>query len=153
MATRRRFLSQIGQAGGFGAAYVMMQSLGLLAVPPATASTVRLPENSGKGKSVVILGAGIAGLVAAWELIKAGYRCTVLEARNRAGGRNWTIRNGSRVEMTDGTISLTSSGVTKAPPRSAAAMRAARSTASAPRVERPKVRWECCRDACANSRI
>jgi monoamine oxidase len=103
MATRRRFLSQIGQAGGFGAAYVMMQSLGLLAVPPATASTVRLPENSGKGKSVVILGAGIAGLVAAWELLKAGYRCTVLEARNRAGGRNWTIRNGSRVEMTDGT--------------------------------------------------
>jgi len=26
-----------------------------------------------------------------------------LEARGRAGGRNWTIRNGTRVEMTDGT--------------------------------------------------
>ena len=81
----------------------MMQSLGLLAIPAAKASTVALQENSGKGKTVVILGAGIAGMVAAWELKKAGYNCTILEARNRAGGRNWTIRNGTRVEMTDGT--------------------------------------------------
>src|ERR1035438_4945379 len=103
MTTRRTFLTQVGQAGGFGAAYVMMQSLGLLAIPAAKASSVTLPDNSGKGKSVVILGAGIAGMVAAWELKKAGYTCTILEARNRAGGRNWTIRNGTRVEMTDGT--------------------------------------------------
>ncbi len=103
MTTRRAFLTQVGQAGGFGAAYVMMQSLGLLAIRASKASRVALPENSGKGKSVVILGAGIAGMVAAWELKKAGYNCTILEARNRAGGRNWTIRNGTRVEMTDGT--------------------------------------------------
>jgi monoamine oxidase len=103
MTSRRMFLTQVGHVGGFGAAYVMMQSLGLLAIPAAKASTVALGENSGKGKSVVILGAGIAGMVAAWELKKAGYTCTVLEARNRAGGRNWTIRNGTRVEMTDGT--------------------------------------------------
>src|ERR1700682_1084823 len=103
MTSRRMFLTQVGQAGGFSAAYVMMQSLGLLAIPAAKASTIALPENSGKGKSVVILGAGIAGVVAAGELKKAGYTCTVLEARNRAGGRNWTIRNGTRVEMTDGT--------------------------------------------------
>src|SRR6202162_473974 len=104
MTTRRSFLTQVGQAGGFGAAYVMMQSLGLLAIPAAKASTVALAANSGKGKSVVILGAGIAGMVAAWELQKAGYTCTILEARNRAGGRNWTIRNGTRVEMTEGTM-------------------------------------------------
>ena len=103
MNTRRAFLTQVGQAGGFGAAYVLMQSLGLLATPASQASTVRLAENSGKGKSVVILGAGIAGMVAAWELKKAGYNCTILEARNRAGGRNWTIRGGTRIEMTDGT--------------------------------------------------
>jgi len=103
MTSRRMFLTQVGHAGGFGAAYVMMQSLGLLAIPAAQASTVALSENSGKGKSVVILGAGIAGMVAAWELRKAGYTCTILEARNRAGGRNWTVRNGTRVEMTDGT--------------------------------------------------
>ena len=93
----------VGHVGGFGAAYVMMQSLGLLPLPEAAASKVRLPEGSGQGKCVVILGAGIAGMVAAWELQKAGYSCAILEARGRAGGRNWTIRNGTRVEMTDGT--------------------------------------------------
>src|SRR5260221_1952064 len=103
MTTRRAFLMQVGQVGGFGAAYVMMQSLGLLPLPEAAASKVRLAEGSGQGKRVVILGAGIAGMVAAWELRKAGYSCTILEARGRAGGRNWTIRNGTRVEMTDGT--------------------------------------------------
>jgi len=106
MTTRRGFLSQVGQAGGFGAAYMMMQSLGLLPISASKASTVRLAENSGKGKSVVILGAGIAGMVAAWELQKAGYSCTILEARSRAGGRNWSIRNGTRVEMTDGTTQV-----------------------------------------------
>src|SRR5260370_8321029 len=80
-----------------------MEPLGLLPLPEAAASKVRLGEGSGQGKHVVILGAGIAGMVAAWELKKAGYTCTILEARNRAGGRNWTIRNGTRVEMTDGT--------------------------------------------------
>jgi len=40
---------------------------------------------------------------AAWELQKAVYRCTILEARDRAGGRELTIRNGTLVEMTDGT--------------------------------------------------
>jgi len=103
MTTRRDFLTQVGRAGGFGATYLIMQSLGLLPLQPSGASTVQLPKTSGRGKSVVILGAGIAGLVSAWELSKAGYNCVVLEARGRAGGRNWTIRKGTRVEMTDGT--------------------------------------------------
>jgi len=97
------FLTQVGRAGGYGATYLLMQSLGLLPIPSSRASTLQLPASSGKGKSVAILGAGIAGLVSAWELSKAGYSCTILEARGRAGGRNWTIRNGTRVEMTDGT--------------------------------------------------
>jgi monoamine oxidase len=62
---------QVGQVGGFGAAYVMMQSLGLLPLPEAAASKVCLAEGSGRGKRVVILGAGIAGMVAAWELARA----------------------------------------------------------------------------------
>ena len=106
MTTRRNFLMQVGRAGGFGATYLIMQSLGLLPVPASEASTLRLTADSGKGKTVVILGAGIAGLVSAWELSKAGYTCTILEARGRVGGRNWTIRNGTRVEMTDGTKQL-----------------------------------------------
>ena len=108
MTTRRGFLSKVGQAGGFGATYLMMQSLGLLPIAASKASEVNLPENSGKGKTVVILGAGIAGMVAAYELQKAGYSCTILEARSRAGGRNWTVRNGTRVEMTDGTTQVCS---------------------------------------------
>src|SRR6266704_1458337 len=103
MTTRRAFLMQVGQVGGFGAAYVMMQSLGLLPLPEAAASKVRLAEGSGQGKHVVILGAGIAGMVAAWELQKAGYRCTILEARSRPGGRNWSLRGGDIIEETDTT--------------------------------------------------
>ena len=84
MTTRRNFLTQVGRAGGFGATYLIMQSLGLLPLPASEASTLHLAAESGKGKRVVILGAGIAGLVSAWELSKAGYSCTILEARGRA---------------------------------------------------------------------
>lgn len=100
--TRREFLMRVGQAGGYSAAFVMMQSLGLLAIPDAAAEDAQLRLVDGKGTRVVILGAGIAGLVAAYELGKAGWSCTVLEARERCGGRNWTIRGGSDVEFTTG---------------------------------------------------
>lgn len=80
-----------------------MHHLGLLAYPDA-APLPQLSTDFGKSKKVVVLGAGIAGLVSAFELRKAGFSCTVIEARDRPGGRNWTIRNGSKVEFTDGTI-------------------------------------------------
>lgn len=106
MTTRRSFLTQLGRTGGFGATYLIMQSLGLLPLPPTEASVPRLAPPVGERNRVVILGAGIAGLVSAWELSKAGYDCVILEARSRAGGRNWTVRNGTRVEMTDGTTQI-----------------------------------------------
>jgi monoamine oxidase len=99
--TRRQFLMRSGQAGGYGTAYVLMQSLGLLAIPEAEAQS--LSSVDGKGTRVVILGGGIAGLVAAYELGKAGWSCTLLEARHRPGGRNWSVRAGTVVEFTDGT--------------------------------------------------
>ncbi|MBT9331274.1 flavin monoamine oxidase family protein [Paracidobacterium acidisoli] len=102
--TRRDFLMRTGQAGGFGAAFVMMQSLGLLPLPEAAAEAGRLHLVDGKGTRVVILGGGIAGLVSAYELRKAGYTCTVLEARERPGGRNWSVRDTTRVEFIDGSV-------------------------------------------------
>jgi monoamine oxidase len=101
--TRREFLMRAGQTGGYGAAFILMQSLGLLAIPEAAGETGPLHLVDGKGTRVVILGGGIAGLVAAYELGKAGWSCTILEARQRPGGRNWSIRNGAEVDFTDGT--------------------------------------------------
>ena len=95
--TRRALLEQIGRVGGVGAAYMAMETLGLAIPTPAGAETFSLPHGSGAGRSVVILGAGIAGLVSAYELQQAGYRVTVLEARDRIGGRSWTIRGGDRI--------------------------------------------------------
>src|SRR5712692_7559375 len=43
---------------------------------------------------VVVVGAGLAGLVCAYELRRAGRSVTVLEARNRPGGRVYTVRKG-----------------------------------------------------------
>ncbi|MGA7341377.1 MAG: FAD-dependent oxidoreductase [Terracidiphilus sp.] len=102
--SRREFLERVGQAGGYRAAFATMQALGLLPAVAASASTVDLPADSGKGIRIAILGGGIAGLVAAWEMGKAGYECTVLEARERPGGRNWTIRRGTEVKFLDGTV-------------------------------------------------
>lgn len=45
--------------------------------------------------SIIIIGAGAAGLMAAKELSAKAYNVTVLEANNRLGGRIWTIQNDS----------------------------------------------------------
>ncbi|MEK7833539.1 MAG: FAD-dependent oxidoreductase, partial [Acidobacteriota bacterium] len=44
-------------------------------------------------KKVIVIGAGLAGMSAAYELIQAGHEVTVLEARTRSGGRVWTLRD------------------------------------------------------------
>lgn len=101
-ASRRSFLRQVGITGGAGAMFATMGALGL--APTAQAAqrepAFHAPSKgdftlTGKGAAkVVVVGGGIAGLAAAYELGKAGYDCTVLEARSRTGGRNFTVRNG-----------------------------------------------------------
>jgi len=74
--------------------YQAMSSLGFAADSP-----YRGPINlSGapRGASVLVLGAGVAGMTAAVELRDAGYRVQVLEYNARAGGRNWSLRGGDR---------------------------------------------------------
>ena len=47
----------------------------------------------GASKKVIVIGAGLAGMCAAYELVQAGHEVTVLEARIRSGGRVWTLRD------------------------------------------------------------
>lgn len=49
-------------------------------------------RRGGAARRVVVAGAGLAGLVAAYELSRAGHDVSLLEARPRAGGRVWTVR-------------------------------------------------------------
>jgi len=58
---------------------------------PSTAETQAAAPNT--SRQVLVLGAGLAGLAAAYELKKAGYAVSVIEARTRPGGRVLTYRD------------------------------------------------------------
>jgi monoamine oxidase len=90
--SRRDLLSLIGAVSGSAAMYHAMTSLGF-ASDSGYKGPIKL-DGDPKGASVVILGAGLAGMTAALELRKAGYKVQLLEYNSRAGGRNWTLRGG-----------------------------------------------------------
>jgi monoamine oxidase len=74
--TRRALLKKLGAGVGGAATYRFMTSLGF-----AAESTYRGPiqlDGDPKGASVVILGAGLAGMTAAIELRRAGYSVQIL---------------------------------------------------------------------------
>jgi monoamine oxidase len=101
--TRRNFLTRVGQAGGYAAAFASMQSLGLLPMKATAEEMVLAAQGIGKGVRVVVLGGGVAGLASAYEAKKLGYEVIVLEAKPHVGGRNWSARAGDVVEFVDGT--------------------------------------------------
>jgi len=125
---RREFLARVGRAAGGSAMLRAMAAMGVpvalegcgsssssasspAPVPPppvVPAPTNIVSPRPGDwsasidvGKSVAILGAGIAGMTAALELERLGYDCTVLEARSTAGGRVRTVRSGDVIDETD----------------------------------------------------
>ncbi len=90
--SRRDVLRTIGLAAGGAAMYQAMTALGF-----AAESKYQGPVDlagAPKGASVLILGAGMAGMTAAYELRNAGYKVQLLEYNDRAGGRNWSLRGG-----------------------------------------------------------
>ncbi len=110
--TRRALLVGLGAVGGAGAMYAAMGVLGL--APEDQPRDYTPPQRSdfaltGRGAAkVLVLGAGVAGLTCAYELGKAGYDCTVLDARDRIGGRSLTLRGGDTfTELTGETQRVT----------------------------------------------
>jgi len=67
------------------------------------AEIIQLPETV---KSVAVVGAGLAGLSAAYELRKRGYSVTVFEASERPGGRTLTINGLVKRHHMDGGAEL-----------------------------------------------
>ena len=90
--TRRTFLERVGLVGGSSVVVAAMRSWELMA-----AQAGPRPVLSGRptGTKVVILGAGVSGMAIGYELGKLGYDVTILEARDRVGGVNWTLRRGA----------------------------------------------------------
>ncbi|MFV2090129.1 MAG: flavin monoamine oxidase family protein, partial [Pseudomonadales bacterium] len=95
--SRRDFLNLVGSAGGSAAVYQMALALGL--TPGRALGSPQLVRPiSGASRSVVLLGGGLSSLMSAYELERAGYQCTILEASHRIGGRNLTLRAGDLID-------------------------------------------------------
>lgn len=87
--TRRSLLGLIGTAAGSTVMYHAMSALAL-AGESGYVGPIELTGDV-KGASVLILGAGLAGMSAAYELRNAGYKVQLLEYNDRPGGRTWSL--------------------------------------------------------------
>ncbi|MDX1579060.1 MAG: FAD-dependent oxidoreductase [Gemmatimonadota bacterium] len=89
--TRRDFLRKGAMATGAAAA--MPAFTPWLPFPRDYARPALPARRPGdRSQRVIVVGAGLAGLAAAHELVRAGHEVTVIEARSRAGGRVHTLR-------------------------------------------------------------
>lgn len=90
--SRRDLLQLIGVAGGASAMMGAMTTMGHSLPSPYDGPPAL--EGAPQGEKVLVLGAGLAGMVAAFELRRAGYEVEILEYQSRAGGRCWTLKGG-----------------------------------------------------------
>lgn len=95
--TRRHFLNLVGAAGGSAAVYRTSLALGLME-ETGPAARIDLASPGRDKNRIAVLGAGVAGLTVAYELERAGYDVTVIEASRRIGGRVLTLRHGDLVD-------------------------------------------------------
>ncbi|MDK1286208.1 flavin monoamine oxidase family protein [Pseudoalteromonas umbrosa] len=100
---RRDFIQKVTAAALVGS--VAPNVLADQSLAPVDIQTWRnsMKNRGEQEEEILILGAGISGLCAAYELAKQGVKYKILEARSRPGGRNETIRHGSVIEEFDRT--------------------------------------------------
>ena len=96
LVSRREFLNLLAATGGTAAALKVGTALNLL--PGSAAASMDLLNLGNNQRKVAILGGGISGLTAAYELSKQGYDCSILEASHRCGGRIFTVRHGDLID-------------------------------------------------------
>ncbi len=98
--TKREFLEAFAAVGGVSAVMSALDGWGMGIASAAEAP----PDLMGRseGTSVLILGAGLSGMTAAYELGLRGYDCKILEARPFAGGRCQSSRAGFKTTTIDG---------------------------------------------------
>lgn len=94
--SRRKFLRNAGVVGAAGAAV----SAGAVSIGAAAASDKGRARCADCDYDVVVIGGGFAGVTAARDSMKNGYKTVILEARNRLGGRTFSSEfAGHKVEL------------------------------------------------------
>jgi monoamine oxidase len=91
LLTRRQVLQWFGAVGGSSLVLGTMSAWELRAQPLGPRPVL---AGRPQGTRVVILGAGVSGLVVGYELNKLGYDYQILEARDRVGGLSWSVKRG-----------------------------------------------------------
>ncbi|CAN1258214.1 Protein FLOWERING LOCUS D [Linum perenne] len=89
--TKEMFLNSVPDHchGLLDSAYNYLVSRGYINFGVSQAIKEKIPSEFSKGR-VIIVGAGLAGLAAAKQLMRSGFKITVLEGRKRPGGRVYT---------------------------------------------------------------